>query len=153
MRIDVVNRLLHGSDLFGLFVGDLGLEFVFERHDQFDHVERIGTEVVKEGGLVLDLGFVHAKLFSDDLLDALFDAFHADLQLGKIPRIIAKRRGMQTPGRDKNNTASVPAPSGPLSRCAAFPQKRAAGLGWAAPRASHYCIYMPPLTCSVVPVM
>ncbi|HEY9316535.1 MAG TPA: hypothetical protein VIR28_01380, partial [Achromobacter sp.] len=35
------------------------------------------------------------KLFSDDLLDALFDAFHADLQLGKIPRIIAKRRGKQ----------------------------------------------------------
>ncbi|MGE8570381.1 MAG: hypothetical protein ACN6PV_28235, partial [Achromobacter sp.] len=30
-----------------------------------------------------------------DLLDALFDAFHADLQLGKIPRIIAKRRGKQ----------------------------------------------------------
>ncbi|MGK9007614.1 hypothetical protein ACR6JC_24015, partial [Citrobacter europaeus] len=30
---------------------------------------------------------------------------HADLQMGKIPRIIAKRRVLQTPGRDKNNTA------------------------------------------------
>src|SRR5690606_27050680 len=112
VRIDVVNRLLHGGDLFGLFVGDLGLEFIFERHDQLNHIERIGTEVVKEGGLVLDLGFVDAKLFSDDLLDALFDAFHADLQLGKITRIIAKRRGMPTPGRDKNDCVSLTGRSG-----------------------------------------
>jgi hypothetical protein len=102
VRIDVVDRLLHSRDLFGLFVGDLGLELIFEGHDQLNHVERIGTEVVKKGRLVLDLGFIDAKLFSDDLLDALFDAFHADLQLGKIPRIIAKRSAMQTPGRDKN---------------------------------------------------
>jgi hypothetical protein len=30
-------------------------------------------------------------LFSDDLFDALFDAFHADLQRGKVRRIIANR--------------------------------------------------------------
>jgi hypothetical protein len=85
VRVDVVNSLLNRRDLFGLFVRNFGFEFIFECHHELDHIERIGTEVVKEGRFVLDLGFVYAKLFSDDLLDALFDAFHADLQLGKIP--------------------------------------------------------------------
>src|SRR5690606_2562288 len=85
VRCDVINSLLNRRDFLGFFVGDFGFEFVFECHHELDHIERIGTEVVKEGRLVLDLGFVNAKLFSDDLLDALFDAFHADLQVGKIP--------------------------------------------------------------------
>src|SRR3546814_4852417 len=74
--LDVVDRLLHRSDLLGFLVGDLALEFFFERHHQFDGVERVGTEVVDEGSAVADLFFLDAQLFDDDFLDAFFDAAH-----------------------------------------------------------------------------
>ena len=32
VSVDVVNSLFDSSDLFGLFIGDLALEFFFERH-------------------------------------------------------------------------------------------------------------------------
>src|SRR5579862_3951257 len=48
MRADVVDRLLHRGDLFRVVVGNLGFEFLFERHDELDRVERIGAEVVDE---------------------------------------------------------------------------------------------------------
>src|SRR3546814_8623456 len=81
MRRNVINSLLNRCNFLGLFVRNFGFELVFECHYELDHIERIGTEVVKERRFVFDLGVVDAKLFSDDLLDALFDAFHADLQI------------------------------------------------------------------------
>src|SRR5690606_23469820 len=48
MRADVIHSLLNRRDLLGFFVGNFGFEFVFERHHELDHVERIGTEVVKK---------------------------------------------------------------------------------------------------------
>ena len=45
VRLDVVDRLLHGGDLLGFLVGDLGLELVFERHHELHGVERVGAEV------------------------------------------------------------------------------------------------------------
>jgi hypothetical protein len=77
MRLDVVDGLLHGRDLFRFLVGDLGLEFLLERHHELHGVERVGPQVVDERGVVLDLRLVHAELFCDDFLDALFDVFHA----------------------------------------------------------------------------
>src|SRR5690606_25807827 len=79
VRLHVVDRLLDRRDLFGLFVRDLGLELVLERHDQFDGVERVGPEVVDERRFALDVGLVDAELFGHDLLDALFDVFHSGL--------------------------------------------------------------------------
>src|SRR5690606_27514782 len=79
VRLHVVDRLLDRRDLLGFFVGDLGLELVLERHDELDGVERDGSEVVDERGLVLDVGLVDAELFGHDLLDALFDVFHSGL--------------------------------------------------------------------------
>ena len=78
MRVDVVDRLLDGTDLFRLFVRDLALELVLEGHHELDCVERIGAQVLDERGLVLDVRFVHAQLLGDDLLDPLFDVFHYD---------------------------------------------------------------------------
>ncbi|CAJ0907111.1 protein of unknown function [Alcaligenes faecalis subsp. faecalis] len=90
VRIDVVHSLLDRRDFLSFFVWYFGFEFVFERHHELDHVERVGTEVVEKRRFVFDLGFVNAKLFSDDLLDALFDAFHADSpSWEKFPQIIA----------------------------------------------------------------
>src|SRR5678815_4657315 len=77
VRADVVDRLLDRRDLFGVVIGNLGFEFLLERHHELHRVERIGAEVVDERGFVLDLRLVHAQLFGNDLLDALFDVFHA----------------------------------------------------------------------------
>src|SRR5688572_6763708 len=73
---DVVDGLLDGGDFLRLFVGDLGLELLLERHHQLHRVERVGTEVVDERGLDLDLALVDAELLGDDFLDALFYVFH-----------------------------------------------------------------------------
>src|SRR3989441_7341703 len=79
VRLDVVDGLLHGGDLLGFLVGNLGLELLLERHHQLDGVERVRPQVIDERRLVLDLGFVDSELLGDDLLDALFDVFHPRL--------------------------------------------------------------------------
>src|SRR5512137_2525958 len=43
---DVLDRLLDGTDLLRFLVRDLALELVFQRHHQFDGVQRIGAEVL-----------------------------------------------------------------------------------------------------------
>src|SRR3954468_6963423 len=43
---DVIDRVLYGANLLGIFVGNFDVECFFESHDQFDGVERIRTEVV-----------------------------------------------------------------------------------------------------------
>src|SRR5918996_2148900 len=73
--LDVVDGLLDGGDLLGLFVRDLGVELLFERHHELDGVERVGAQVVDEGRFVLDLGLVHAELLGNDFSDPLFDVF------------------------------------------------------------------------------
>jgi hypothetical protein len=78
MVLDVVNRVLNGRDLLGLLIGNLGLEFVFERHHQLYGVKRIGSQIIDELRLCLDLGFVDTQLFSHNLFNALFDVFHSD---------------------------------------------------------------------------
>src|SRR5579871_1964647 len=74
---DEIDRLLHGGDLLRFFVGNLGLEFLFQRHHELHGVERIGAEVIDERRFVLDLRLVHAELLGNNLLHALFDVFHA----------------------------------------------------------------------------
>src|SRR5690348_5758744 len=76
--LDVIHRLLHGGDLLGFLVRDLGLELFLEGHDQLNGIERIGAQIVHEGSVRGDVLFLDAKLFDDDLLDALFDAAHVD---------------------------------------------------------------------------
>src|SRR5258706_4193617 len=79
VRLHVVDGLLDGGDLLGVLVGNLGLELLFERHHQFDGIERIRAQIVDEGRFGLDLGFVHAELLGNDFFDPLFDVFHAVL--------------------------------------------------------------------------
>ena len=49
----VVDGLLNGGDLFSFFVRDFAAEFFFQRHHQFDGVERIRAQIVDEGRFVL----------------------------------------------------------------------------------------------------
>src|SRR5688572_9650147 len=46
--LDVVYRLAHAADLLRVLVGDLDVEFLFERHHQLDDVERVGAQAVGE---------------------------------------------------------------------------------------------------------
>src|SRR4249919_4246777 len=84
VRLDVVDRLLHGGDLLGFFVRDLALELFLERHHQLDGVEGVGAQVVDERGTVGCFLFLDAQLLDDDLLDALFDGAHGWISLRKI---------------------------------------------------------------------
>src|SRR5712692_9211192 len=74
--LDVIDGLLHGGDLLGFLVGNLGLELLLEGHHELDGVQRIGAEVVDERGFVLDFGLVHAELLGNDFLDRLLDILH-----------------------------------------------------------------------------
>src|SRR5258708_3990808 len=43
-----VDRIRNGADLLGVFVWNLDVERFFEGHDQFDGVQRIGSQIVHE---------------------------------------------------------------------------------------------------------
>src|SRR4028119_1363113 len=72
MFLDILDGLADGLDLLGLLVGDRDVELLFELHDQFDGVERVGPQVVDEGRLLGDLVLGHAHLLAHDLDDAIF---------------------------------------------------------------------------------
>src|ERR1700754_459492 len=74
--LGVVDRQLHRRDLLGFLVGDLDAEFVFQRHHQFDRVERVRAQVGHEGLVVGHVGFGNAELFGNDFLDSCFDIAH-----------------------------------------------------------------------------
>src|SRR5437867_1367978 len=75
VRLDVVDGLLHGGDLLGFLVGNLGLELLLERHHQLDGVERVRPQVIDERSRVVDLGCGDAGWPGADLLAARFDFF------------------------------------------------------------------------------
>src|SRR4030066_1669491 len=76
VRVDVIDGLLHGCDLFGLFIRNLAIEFLFQRHYQFDGVEGVGAQVVYERSSLGDFSFIYAQLLGDDLDDAFFNTAH-----------------------------------------------------------------------------
>ena len=47
-RLDEVSCLPNGVDFLGLFFRDLGPELFLECHEQFDDVEAVGIEVIRE---------------------------------------------------------------------------------------------------------
>src|SRR5687768_2967375 len=46
--LDVFGSLLHGGDFLGLLVRNFAFEFLFQRHHEFDRVERVRAEVIHE---------------------------------------------------------------------------------------------------------
>src|SRR5258708_12820607 len=46
--LNVGYRVLHGNNLFRVFVGDLHVEGLFHGHDQFHPVQGIGAQIVSE---------------------------------------------------------------------------------------------------------
>lgn len=50
-----VDSLANSLDLIGFLVRYEDGEFVFDFHNNFDSVERVETQVLREGGIVCDL--------------------------------------------------------------------------------------------------
>ena len=74
-RLDVVDGLLDGTEVFLFRVRNFDAEGVFEGEGHFNRREAVGAEVFDEGGLVLDVLFLDAELFSNNLLNLQFDIF------------------------------------------------------------------------------
>src|SRR5258708_2961448 len=89
--VDEVDRVLHGLDVLGLFVRDLDLELLLHRHHQLDDIERVGAQVLDEGGLHLDLVLADPKLLSDDALDLRLDGH------GRSFRMFFPKTGLARP--------------------------------------------------------
>src|SRR5690242_15483465 len=68
---DVTDRVLHCGDLLGILIRDVDVESFFERHDEFDDVERIRSEVVHKRRRIIYLRFIDAELLYDYLLHLL----------------------------------------------------------------------------------
>ena len=66
--LDVVDSVLDGLDLLGVFIGDVEVERFLKRHHQLDDVERVRAQVVHKRGALVDLALVDPKLFHNDLL-------------------------------------------------------------------------------------
>src|SRR6202051_1841393 len=56
---DVIDGVLHGADFFGVLVGNLDVEALFESHYEFDRIQGIGAYVVDERRAPGDLAFFH----------------------------------------------------------------------------------------------
>src|SRR5215469_2451347 len=104
--VDVVDRVFHGADLLCLLVGDFDVEGLFECHNQFDRVQRVGAEVVYKRCIGCNLALVYAELLHNDLLYAFFYGCHEFCKL-----LFA------SPPPAANSTATSPACCNELRLC------------------------------------
>src|ERR1700677_3470261 len=65
---DVIDGILHGADLFRVFVGDFDVETFFESHHQFDGGQGIRAQGGHERRAGGGLAFIHTQLLYDNLL-------------------------------------------------------------------------------------
>src|SRR5215831_14097844 len=72
LSLEVVQRVAHGSELVRVLVGNIDAEFLFQRHDEFNNVQRVRSEVLDELGLGRQLLGVHLELLGDDLFHPVF---------------------------------------------------------------------------------
>src|SRR5882762_3230150 len=76
MFADVIDRIRYGANLLGVFVRNLDVERLFERHDQFHGVQRVGSQVVHERSARRNLALVHTQLFHNNLLHFFVNGCH-----------------------------------------------------------------------------
>jgi hypothetical protein len=67
MGVCVVNRVLDGGDLLGVFVRNLNAKLVFQSHNQFYGVKRVSAQIGHKSLFIGNLTFFHAELFGNDL--------------------------------------------------------------------------------------
>src|ERR1035441_6202840 len=82
--LDVIDGVFHGGDLLGVFIGDVDIESLFERHHQLHDIQRVRTKIIHEGGRIIYLTFVHPQLLDDDLLHSLFNRHESSQTVCKL---------------------------------------------------------------------
>ncbi len=74
--IDVIDRLLNRGDFFCFFVRDFRFEFFFQRHHEFDGIQRVGAKVVDERRLIGNFLLFDPQLFDNNLFYTFLNATH-----------------------------------------------------------------------------
>src|SRR5579864_855539 len=82
--LDVVDGVLYGGDLLGIFVGYVDIEGFFKRHHQLHDIERIRTQIIHERSGIVYLILIHAKLLDDDLFHSLFNRHESSKDVCKL---------------------------------------------------------------------
>jgi hypothetical protein len=72
---DVSDDVFDALELFSFFIRHFDGELFFERHDEFDGVERVCAQVFDELGIRHDLFSIHAELIDNDIFNFFFDGF------------------------------------------------------------------------------
>src|SRR5579859_6075595 len=116
----IIIGLLHRSDLLSVLVGNLYLEFLFERHDKLNEVERIGVEVFDERGAGNNLTLINTQLVNNNLFESFGNSRHYFTSLSTIgldvfcarlnivPRTpLIKRLDLLLPNNLASSTASL----------------------------------------------
>jgi hypothetical protein len=71
MLVDVGHGVADGADLLRVLVLDLEIEFLLERHDDLNEVQRVRVEIADELGFGDHLFIVDPETLSDDALNSL----------------------------------------------------------------------------------
>src|SRR5690349_6724817 len=79
LLVEILHGVADGAELLRLFVGDVDVELLLERHDELDGVEAVGAEVFHETGLGEQLLPLDAEFLDDDVLDPLLGSAHGFL--------------------------------------------------------------------------
>src|SRR5690242_11557605 len=69
MSLYIVDDVLNGPDLLGIFVRDFHAVFFLQRHHQLHDIERVGAQVLDKRCLWRNFIRGYSKLFADNLAD------------------------------------------------------------------------------------
>ena len=72
---DVFDYIADRLKFFCVLIGNFNREVLLKGHDEFNRIERVGSEVLNEGGCWRDLFGVHSELLDNDIFYFFFDGF------------------------------------------------------------------------------
>lgn len=72
LALNEVNSSLDGGDSLNFIIGDLNVELLLQTHDKLNGIQRVGTQIIHEGGTVFE-GTVGVQLVLDKLTNLLLN--------------------------------------------------------------------------------
>jgi hypothetical protein len=104
VSLDITHNVLDGADLLGVLVGDLDIEFFFQRHHQLDDVERVSAQIFDERRFRLDLVDGNAELLGIVLAIPPGDSSNSRRSIFEVSQSQASP-GVKSHGEHKGLTA------------------------------------------------
>lgn len=65
--LDEIDSITNSSDFLGELFRNLNIKLFLKLHNQLDGIQRIGTKIVSETGLSLDLSGINTEFINDNL--------------------------------------------------------------------------------------